>query len=480
MGEGTLTVPHELFRQNRERLCARLRALPGLPAGCVVLLQGGSGVPHYDTDVEYLFRQEPFFQWSFGVKEPDFFGAVVVSTGRSVLFAPRLPESYAVWMGKLHPLAHFRGLYSVDEVHHVDQMQQVLRQLAPDVLLLTLYGENTDSGYFAKEAVFDGIETFKKNNKLLFPEIVQCRLIKTPLEMEVMRYVNRVSSDAHVLVMRNAKPGMKEYEAEALFAHHCYAVGGCRHVAYTCICGSGENGAILHYGHASDPNDRTIKDGDMCLFDMGGSYCGYASDITCSFPVNGKFTADQKAVYNAVLQASLAVFQAVKPGVSWVDMHILSNKVMLQELKDYGLLKGNVDDMMKAGLAEVFQPHGLGHLMGLDVHDVGGYLPGAPPRPTQPGLCKLRTARVLEEGMVLTIEPGCYFIDVQLDRALASPELSEFLVPAEIQRFRKFGGVRIEDDILVTADGAENLTKVPRTVEDIENVMASGRWAGTA
>ena len=149
----------------------------------------------------------------------------------------------------------------------------------------------------------------------------------------------------------------------------------------------------------------------ISLFDMGGNYCGYAADITCSFPANGKFTENQKMIYNAVLAARDAVMNAAKPNVLWTDMHLLANKVMLAALKNSGLLVGDVDEMMKAGLNEVFQPHGLGHLMGLDVHDVGGYLPGHPERSSVAGLRKLRTGRILQAGMVLTIEPGCYFID---------------------------------------------------------------------
>lgn len=144
---------------------------------------------------------------------------------------------------------------------------------------------------------------------------------------------------------------------------------------------------------------------------MGANYFGYAADITCTFPVDGKFTPDQKFIYESVLAANLAVFKAGKPGVSWRDMHLLSNKVLLEELKKGGLLQGSVEEMMEADLAAIFQPHGLGHLMGLDVHDVGGYLEGYPERATRPGVRSLRTARNLEENMILTIEPGCYFIN---------------------------------------------------------------------
>lgn len=145
---------------------------------------------------------------------------------------------------------------------------------------------------------------------------------------------------------------------------------------------------------------------------MGANYFGYAADITCTFPVSGKFTPDQKLIYEAVLKANFAVAEAAKPGVSWVDMHLLANRVLLEELKAGGLLKGDVQEMINAGLGAIFQPHGLGHLLGLDVHDVGGYLSRNPARPTAPrGAEKLRTARVLRERMVLTIEPGCYFVN---------------------------------------------------------------------
>lgn len=145
---------------------------------------------------------------------------------------------------------------------------------------------------------------------------------------------------------------------------------------------------------------------------MGANYFGYASDITCSFPVNGRFTDDQKLIYNAVLSANLAVTKAAKPGVSWSAMHILANRVLLEALKNAGLVVGDLDEIVEQGLGSVFQPHGLGHLMGLDVHDVGGYLSANPPRLSNPlGIEKLRTNRVLEKNMVLTIEPGCYFVD---------------------------------------------------------------------
>ncbi|XP_048509975.1 xaa-Pro dipeptidase isoform X2 [Athalia rosae] len=384
-GEHTLRVPMSLFRENRERLVARLRANPNVPnKGAFVVLQGGSEIPFNDTDICWPFRQESYFQWCFAVEEPNCFGCLDVTSGVSILFFPRLPQEYAVWEGYIHSTDDFRKRYAVDEVYYTDEIAEVLAKRGA-TLLLTLQGLNTDSGLIAREAIFEKIEQFNVNNVLLHPEIAEC------------------------------------------------------------------------------------------LFDMGGNYCGYAADITCSFPANGKFTKDQKMIYDAVLEARTAVLNAAKPGVSWSDMHILANKVLLSNLVKGGLLVGDIDEMMSAGLGEIFQPHGLGHFLGLDVHDVGGYLPGHPERPSQPGLRKLRTARTLRAGMVLTIEPGCYFIDCKLDEALANKDQAKFIMQEELQRFRGWGGVRIEDDVLITDTGVENMTKVPRTTEEIEAWMAGGR-----
>uniref|UniRef100_A0A8C0Q303 Xaa-Pro dipeptidase n=2 Tax=Canis lupus familiaris TaxID=9615 RepID=A0A8C0Q303_CANLF len=429
LGNETLKVPLALFGLNRQRLCERLRKNPAVQAGSVVLLQGGEDTQRYCTDTGVLFRQESFFHWAFGVTDPGCYGTIDVGTGTSTLFVPRLPASYATWMGKIHSKEYFKEKYAVDDVQYTDEIASVLTSQSPSVLL-TLRGVNTDSGSVCREASFEGISRFNVNNTILHPEIVEC-----------------------------------------LFEHYCYSRGGMRHSSYTCICGSGENSAVLHYGHAGAPNDRTIQDGDMCLFDMGGEYYCFSSDITCSFPANGKFTADQKAIYEAVLRSCRAVMSAMKPGVWWPDMHRLADRVHLEELVRIGILNGSIDAMVQAHLGAVFMPHGLGHFLGIDVHDVGGYPEGVE-RIDEPGLRSLRTARHLEPRMVLTVEPGLYFIDHLLDEALADPARACFFNREVLQRFRGFGGVRIEEDVVVTDSGMELLTCVPRTVEEIEACMA--------
>jgi len=439
-----------------------------------VMLQGAPNRTRHSSDMDHVFRQESYFHWAFGVLEPDFFGACRISDAKSVLFTPRLDEDYATWMGSIPTAETMRLKYAVDECYYADEIASVMESFGAD-RLLCLYGMNTDSGLMTTQAIFDGISKFTVDTDILHDVMAECRVFKSLQEQEIIRYTNEVSSKAHIEVMKRIRPGMKEYQLEALFEYYCYYYGGCRHVSYTNICGSGTNGAILHYGHAGAPNDKTIHDGDICLFDMGGEYYCYTSDITCSFPANGKFTPKQKAIYNIVLNCVRAVFDALKPGVLWSDLHHLSLVVMLEGLKDLGLVKGNVDDMMKANVGAVFLPCGLGHLMGLDVHDVGGYLPGLPERRKEPGFRNLRTCREMKPNMVITIEPGIYFNDYNLNKALANPEQARFLNREAIEEYRGTGGIRIEDDVVVTETGALNLTAVPRDVEEIEALMAEGR-----
>uniref|UniRef100_A0A674AYN6 Xaa-Pro dipeptidase n=1 Tax=Salmo trutta TaxID=8032 RepID=A0A674AYN6_SALTR len=475
LGKDTLRVSAALFAENRRRLCQGLKAKDGVAPKSVVVLQGGEQKQRYCTDTDMLFRQESFFHWAFGVTEADCYGAIDVDTGKSILFVPKLPESYATWMGEIHPREYFKEKYAVDEVQYTcDVSYIILRDMKVGLVIVLCFfqrGQNTDSRSICREASFEGISQFQVNNTLLHPVIVECRLTKTDMELEVLRYTNRISSEAHKEIMKHVRPGQKEYEMESLFQHYCYSHGGMRHTSYTCICGTGNNGSVLHYGHAGAPNDKTIDDGDMCLFDMGGEYYCYSSDITCSFPANGKFTPDQKAIYEAVLKSSRAVMAAIKPEVKWTEMHRLADQVHLEELVKIGILHGSVEDMLKVHMGSVFMPHGLGHLLGIDVHDVGGYPEGIE-RVNEPGLKSLRMGRLVQERMVLTVEPGIYFINHLLDQALANPAQSCFINNEVLARFRGFGGVRIEDDIAVTASGMELLTCVPRTVEEIEDFMA--------
>ncbi|XP_073034499.1 uncharacterized protein [Primulina eburnea] len=474
-------VPMELHSKNREKLFNsfgdHLSQL-GRPINGFICLQGGEEQTRHCTDHIELFRQESYFAYLFGVVEPGFYGAIDMSSGESILFAPRLPADYAVWLGEIKPLSYFKDKYMVHFVYYTDEIAKVLQQnQGPGKpLLYLLHGLNTDSNNFSKPAHFEGIENFKTDLNTLHPILTECRVLKTQQEIALIQFANDISSEAHVEVMRKTKVGMKEYQLESLFLHHTYMYGGCRHCSYTCICATGDNSAILHYGHAAAPNDRNLEDGDMALLDMGAEYNFYGSDITCSFPVNGKFTEDQSLIYNAVLRAHDAVISNMRPGVNWVDMHKLAERTILESLRNGDLLYGDIDAMNHERLGAIFMPHGLGHLLGIDTHDPGGYLKGAE-RPEEPGLRALRTSRELLEGMVITVEPGCYFINALLLPAMENPKTSQYFNQEKISRFIDFGGVRIESDVYVTSDGCVNMTKVPREIQEIEAVMGGAPWS---
>jgi Xaa-Pro dipeptidase len=332
-------VDMALHAENRARLVAALKADASDPPAprSLILLAGGEAEMRHETDHENLFRQESFFQWTFGVRDPDCFGTVDVATGAATLFVPRLPPTYAIWMGKIKTADEWRDAYGVDSVRYVDELPAVFAAANPGCVLV-LHGFNSDGKAYAKAATFKGLEAHRVDNGRLWPVICELRTVKTEREIALLRYVSDVTSEAHIAVMQHTKPRHMEYQLESVFQHWCYYHGGCRHMSYTCICASGGNGSILHYGHAGEPNSKRVKAGDLCLFDMGTEYHCYGSDVTTTFPASGTFTPDQLIVYNAVLDATYAVEDAMKPGVVWTDMQTLAYRRILTHLRDGGLL----------------------------------------------------------------------------------------------------------------------------------------------
>lgn len=360
-------------------------------------------------------------------------------------------------------------MYEVDIVLYTDQLVEELSKVSNTLYIL--HGQNRDSGSFHYGVEFEGMDKFNINRDVLYNELVELRTIKTQKELDLLRYVNKISSDAHIHVMKTAKPNMMEYQLEAEFIYYTSYHSGSRHCSYTCICGSGENASILHYGHAGEPNGKQTNPKEIVLLDMGAEYHCYASDITRTWPLSGKFDDRQRAIYQAVWNVQKAVFDQIKAGVSYKDMHLLALRVVAEELLKLNIIQGNLDEIIENNIACLFMPHGLGHMMGIDTHDVGGY-PYGVEKSSEPSLRSLRNIRELKPGMVVTIEPGIYFNMSVLEDALKDPKLSKFLNKDEIMKYADFGGVRIEDDIIITEDGYENMTTVPSTIEEIEAILA--------
>jgi Xaa-Pro dipeptidase len=379
-----------------------------------------------------------------------------------------------VWFGRIKSASEFAAQHGLSEGAYADEVAEYLRgQGAAQVLVLR--GENTDSGDAAPGARFAGQEGFAVEGSLLWPAMAEARVFKSEREIAVLRHVGRATSEAHLAMMGAVRPGMREDQLEAVYKFWVQFAAGARLDSYTWICGSGPNAAVLHYGHAGAPNDRVIRAGEWVLCDCGNELHCYASDVTTTFPASGVFSPEQRVVYEAVLDAQRAVLAAMRPGVRWLDMQELAYRRILEGLKRGGVVVGDVDAALapEVNLGGVFMPHGLGHLLGLETHDVGGYLPRGVARDPRYGFRSLRTTRVLAPGMVITVEPGCYFADSLLDAAFANPLQAPFLNRERIDaHFRGIGGVRLEDNVVVRPDGIENLTHVPRAVEDVEAACA--------
>ena len=482
-GEGTLSIPYEMHRRHRESLVKALTDA-GHASNGFLFLNGGAEKPVYDTDTTWDFKQESNFQWLFGVKEVGVSGALNLKTGDAFLFIPRQPDFYAQWMGPIKPTEWFAETYEVEHVHYADEIADTLAQHT-DTLVVPK-GKNMDSGAEPLPNTFEGMSSdrFKtvQESEAVYHQLAECRVVKDATELEIMQFTCDVSSQAHIITMREAQRGdrRKEYQSEAEFKYQSF-LRGCSRVGYSCICPAGPRNATLHYGHPGEPNEHTTKDGDMKLHDMGAEYHGYTADVTCSFPIGGKFTPEQASVYNAVWAAVVEVEEACRPGVEYTDLHFISQRVMLRELKKGGLFTGEVEEMLEAGVMAIFMPHGLGHQLGLDVHDVGGYLPGqgkeilkdTKPYPiTQ----NLRCSRKMKEGMVFTVEPGFYFNAWLMDKLRADAKLMSYINAERLEQLIPVGGIRIEDNVVATKNGCRVLNNVPRTVAEIEAVIAGQEW----
>lgn len=428
----------------------REAVLSQLPEGKLVYVPAGKAQTRNGVEGHARFRQEPDFLYLTGVADPGY--AALFGTGADapfVLVAPRQPEEMDVWCGAQATPDELRRSTGADIVYYDDEWEKALDAvdaLEGQTIFIPSHGANR----LPEEPIFEGL---RADSACLARIMAKARSVKSPREVECLRRANDVSGAAHEAMWRAAarKPGIHEFELEAVFAAETMK-HGLMHLGYPSIVGAGRNAATLHY----ERNDKRCVGDDLVLVDAGAEWEGYTADITRTFPASGTFEAKRRATYEAVLSVQNAAIEAMRPGANWRAIGETAKLQTVQALIDLGIVRGDAQDAVMAGVAGLFLPHSLGHLLGLQVHDVGpsGPVPGT-----------------LLEGMVVTCEPGIYFIDGLLGPALEDPNLRGFLVRDEIERFREVGGVRIEDNIAVTAGGYDNLTTCPKTVDDIEAIM---------
>lgn len=420
----------------------------------VIYLKGGSTSHWYDTDTEIDFQQESNFFYLTGIEEPDFGLLLDLESRRYVLVIPRRDATYATWYGRVYSPEHYQKESQADEVIYDDEASDWLKKRRPSMVF----------AYDNKQA--QALETsFPLNTDSLRDALIDCRVIKTEFEIDLMRQAGEIASHAHKAVMSVLQAGANEAELRAEFLYFCHMAGQ-RHEPYLGIHAAGSDSAILHYVK----NNKTLHDGDLYLLDAGANYRNYAADITRTFPVNGIFSPEQRLFYQICLDAQLCVMEQTKAGVKMEDLHLLAAETIVSGMADADFLRGSLSDLMENNIFALFFPHGLGHFLGLDTHDVGGYPKGVQ-HIDRPGLKYLRARRKLESGMVITVEPGLYFIPALLESAFEDSKKKPFLNVAALKQLLGFGGIRIEDNLVISDEGYENLTDVPKTITEIETFM---------
>jgi Xaa-Pro aminopeptidase len=428
---------HRLQAQRRERLVSLIKQ------GVAVVRTAPERARNRDST--YPYRFDSYFYYLSGFPEPE--AVLVLIAGakpKSILFCREKSPEREIWDGFRYGPDQAREIFAFDEAHPISDLDELMPQLLADQP--SVFCDVGSDGDWDSRVIgwINKVRAQVRSGVTAPAEICDIRLfvddmrlIKDPHELGTMRRAAAISTEAHRRAMRATRPGLREYEVEAEIVHE-FRRRGAQAPAYTPIVAGGANSCVLHYVQ----NDAILKDGDLLLIDAGCELDGYASDITRTFPVGGKFAGPQRDIYEMVLAAQAAAIAEVKPGAEWENPHNAAVKVLAQGMVDLGLCKGTVDSAIESGDYRRFFMHRTGHWLGLDVHDAGDYK---------------RNGKWVElnPGMVLTVEPGCY------------------VRPGEgvPEKFWNIG-VRIEDDALVTGNGCEIITAAaPKKIEDIESLM---------
>ncbi|MBQ4832156.1 Xaa-Pro aminopeptidase [Pseudoalteromonas sp. MMG010] len=436
-----LEIAKSEFKARRERLLSQM------DSNSVAIVFAANEVTR-SRDTEFTFRQNSDFYYLTGFNEPDAVLLLIKDKqhSTSILFCLDKDPQAEIWHGRRIGSKKAKTDYLFDAAHGLSSINDKLLELvSAKQVLYFAQGESAacDKQVFTLLAELrnkdkktaNAPSTLKDIRTLIHP----MRLIKSPNEISIMRLSCEIAANGHKRAMCFAHPGASEFQLAAELHHH-YAMHGAPQTAYASIVGAGDNANILHYTNNSD----VLNSGDLVLIDSGCEFQGYAADITRTFPINGQFNPWQAALYEVVLNAQLAAFSAIKPGGYLSQANMLAMQVLTQGLLKLGILKGNFEDLMAQQACKQFYMHGIGHWLGLDVHDVGDYK-------------QENQERALAQGMVLTIEPGLY---ISKD--------------ANVPEHYKGIGIRIEDNLVVCATGYENLTHhVPKTIAEIEALMNS-------
>ncbi|QSL90576.1 Xaa-Pro aminopeptidase [Ectopseudomonas toyotomiensis] len=439
-----ISIPKSEYARRRKALMAQMEpnSIAILPAAPVYIR---------NRDVEHVYRQDSDFQYLTGFPEPEAVMALIPGRehGEYVLFCRERDPERELWDGLRAGQDGAISQFGADDAFPIGDIDDILPGLIEGrERVYYAIGSNQEFDHRLMEWV-NHIRAKARQGAMPPNEFValnhllhDMRLYKSAAEVKVMKEAAEISARAHIRAMQASRAGLFEYHLEAELDYE-FRKGGAKMPAYGSIVAVGRNACILHYRE----NDAALKDGDLVLIDAGCEIDCYASDITRTFPVSGRFSPEQKAIYELVLKANEEAFKFIAPGRHWNEAHEATVRVITAGLVDLGLLEGDVDELIASEAYKPFYMHRAGHWLGMDVHDVGDYKVGG-------------QWRVLEVGMAMTVEPGIYI----------APDNDKVA-----KKWRGIG-VRIEDDVVVTKKGCEILTNgVPKTVAEIEALMAAAR-----
>lgn len=437
----------------------------------LILLPGNNEAPMNYADNTYGYRQDSTFLYYFGLDHAGFTAVIDVDEDRDMIFGNDFSLDDIVWTGPQPTVKQLAAKIGVADTFILGDLDAKIRTAISQGRKIHFIPQYRYDNMLSLQNLL-GIDANRINEYAsgkLIKAIYEQRAIKSAEEINEIEMAIDISYDMQTLAMQMARPGLVEGE----IAGFIQGIAASRGSGLSFPIIFSRHGETLH----NHSHNNVLKAGDIVINDSGAeTELHYASDITRTFPVSGKFTQRQREIYQIVLDANMAGINGMKPGVHFRNVHLKAALVIAEGLKELGFMKGNMKDAVNAGAHALFFPHGLGHMLGLDVHDmenlgenVVGY-DEKTQRSTQFGLKSLRYAKPLQPGMIMTIEPGVYFIPQLIDKWQAEKKFNQFINYKKVNSYRDFGGIRIEDDVLVTRNGSRVLgTPIPKAVEDVES-----------
>ena len=451
----------------------RKKLLENINSGLVIFLGNNESASNYLGNT-YQFRQDSTFLYYMGLDLPDLAVVIDVESNSSTLFGTDFSVDDIVWMGPQPTVSQLADSSGINQSEKFEKLHSQLTEAIKHGRKIHFLPQYRTEQFFLMGSLL-GIKPARVNDyvsTLLIKAVIKQRSVKSRKEIEEIDKAVDIAYRMHTAAMRMIKPGMSERKIAGMIEGIAYSIGA--GLAFRPIVSV--NGQILH----NHNHNNMIEKGSLLVNDSGAeTVMHYASDITRTIPASGTFTGKQKEIYQIVLSSQMNAIEAVYPGVTNRDLHLISAKTIVEGLSTLGVMKGNPDEAVQKGAHALFFPHGLGHMMGLDVHDMEGLgenfvgYDDKYSRSDQFGLAYLRLARALTAGNVFTIEPGIYFIPELIDKWKSENKYPEFINYDRVEDYRNFGGIRIEDDILVTEDGYRILGKaIPKTIEEVEELAS--------